>query len=125
MTMNINTININLTSVTSDEPETNVPCNGCSLCCQLFSPYLTPEEVSSGKYPISLVNPKPEQLEKNPELGPIVVMFKNKNGGCSMWKDGQCTIYEDRPKACRQFDCRTVDHPKMKEVVKEKFGINK
>ena len=63
-------------------------------------------------------------LWKDPTIGPIVTMFKNKTGGCSMFVDGACSIYEDRPQACRQFDCRKKHHPKTNHVAKEKFGIN-
>jgi Fe-S-cluster containining protein len=91
------TIDIKLTAVTSEEPEEKVPCGYCTLCCQVFAPFLTPDEVSSGKYPLSLVNG---------EYGPMVTLFRKPEGGCGMFVDGKCSIYEDRPKACRQFDCR-------------------
>lgn len=116
--------NVNLTSIVNDEPYSQVPCGSCTLCCQVLSPHLTPEEVSSGKYPISLVQPPQEMLWKDPTIGPIVTMFKNKTGGCSMFVDGACSIYEDRPKACRQFDCRKGHHLKTNHVAKEKFGID-
>jgi hypothetical protein len=45
--MKINIININLTSISSEEPEENVPCGSCTLCCEKLSPYLTPEEVTN------------------------------------------------------------------------------
>lgn len=115
-------ININLTSVASEEPISDVPCGDCSMCCQLLSPYLTPEEMTSGKYPISLVNPSEEQVMENPNVGPTITMFRNEKGGCSMFVDGKCSIYEDRPLACRQFDCRRGHHPKLVSVAKEKFG---
>lgn len=102
--MTYHTININLTAVTSDEPITDVPCNNCTLCCNL-SPFLTPEEIASGIYPISLIQPNVN------EPGPKVVMFKNSTGGCSMLIDNKCSIYEQRPIACRQFDCRKNHHP--------------
>lgn len=115
-------ININLTSVSTDEPISDVPCGECTMCCQLLAPYLTPEEVTSGKYPISLVNPSREQLLQNPNIGPTVTIYKNPTGGCSLFIDGKCSIYEHRPLACRQFDCRKGHHPKLTEVAKEKFG---
>lgn len=122
MTLKINTLNINLGSIESNDPFTEVPCGDCTLCCQLLSPYLTPEEISLGKYPISLVNPTDDQLKENPNIGPVVTMFKNKYGGCSMLIDGKCSIYNDRPIACRQFDCRTSNHPKLKDLIKKKFN---
>jgi Fe-S-cluster containining protein len=46
--------------------------------------------------------------------------------GCAMFsiKENKCTIYEDRPIACRQFDCRKGHHPKTNAVAKEKFGVD-
>jgi Fe-S-cluster containining protein len=115
----VHTLNINLTSITSDEPISDVPCGSCHACCLLLSPYLTPEEVASGKYPISLINPD------NPATGegPTVVMFKNEFGGCSQLIDGKCNIYNDRPIACKQYDCRKGHHAKTHHIAKEKFGI--
>ena len=107
--------NIILNSIVSNEPESDVPCGDCTLCCDLLAPFLTPEEVSSGKYPISLTQG---------EDGPVITMFKNKHGGCSMLIDNKCSIYHDRPHACRVYDCRKGHHPKTNIVAKEKFGID-
>jgi Fe-S-cluster containining protein len=109
--------NINLTAAMTDEVISEVPCGSCTLCCQKLSPYLTPEEIASGKYPISLVNPSQEQLNLNPNVGPLVVLYRKKEGGCGMFVDGKCSIYEDRPVACRQFDCRKGHHPSIPNMV--------
>lgn len=121
--MIINKINVNLTSVISEEPISDVPCGTCTLCCQVLSPYLTPEEVSSGKYPISLTQPTEDVLIVDPSVGPIITMFKASHGGCAMFIDNKCSIYEDRPIACRQFDCRKSHHPKTNAKAIEKFGM--
>jgi hypothetical protein len=55
-------ININLTSIGSDEPIEDVPCGTCTKCCEMLAPYLTPDELSSGLYPLSLTQPDPVQL---------------------------------------------------------------
>lgn len=115
---------VNLSSVVTDAPRADVPCGSCTLCCRLLSPHLTPEEISSGKYPISLVQPSEDMLRLDPDCGPVVTMFKNKHGGCSMFIDGACSIYEDRPMACRQFDCREGHHPKTDAIAREKFGAS-
>lgn len=116
-------ININLTSVGSDEPIEDVPCGNCTRCCELLSPYLTPKEVGSGLYPLSLVNPPAEMIKDNPELGPVVTLYQKKDGGCGMLIDGQCSIYDYRPLSCRQFDCRKGHHPKLNEHAKSKFNL--
>jgi Fe-S-cluster containining protein len=109
----IQTLSTTISAMISDEPISDVPCDTCTICCQLLSPFLTPEEIASGRYPISLIN--------GPE-GPVVALFRNTYGGCAMLKDNKCSIYEDRPIACRQFDCRKGHHPKTNVVAKEKFG---
>lgn len=123
MNYTIHKRNINITSIVSTEPESFVPCGSCNACCKLLSPHLTPDEVSSGKYPISLIQSTPEMIMRDPTIGPVVTMFKNKDGGCSMFIDNKCSIYEDRPRACRIFDCRKGHHPKTNEIAHEKFGI--
>ena len=109
--------NINITSIRTDEVISDVPCGTCALCCEKLSPYLTPEEITSGKYPISLVNPSQEQLNLNPNVGPVVVLYRKKEGGCGMFVDGKCSIYEDRPLSCRQFDCRKGHHPSIPNMI--------
>lgn len=117
-------ININLTSVDSPDPISDVPCGTCTKCCEVLTPFLTPEEVSSGLYPLSLIQPDKNILQENPNVGPLVAMFKKSpTGGCSMFIDGKCSIYDIRPKSCRQFDCRKHFHPATIAVAKEKFGI--
>lgn len=106
-------ININLTSSVSDAPIADVPCNGCIRCCELLTPFLTPEELSSGLYPISLIQPSEDAVLATPDIGPLISLYRKPDGGCSMLVDGQCTIYDIRPKACRQFDCRKGHHPKI------------
>lgn len=112
-------ININLTACNTDEEESNVPCGHCSECCKLLVPFLTPEEIASGLFPLSLIQPSDEQLLANPTIGPIVSLYRKKEGGCGMFVDGKCSIYEYRPKACRQFDCRKGHHTKIPNMVKE------
>ena len=118
--MKYNIININLTSIISNEPHENVPCGSCTLCCEKLSPHLTPEEVDSGLYPLSLIQPTEEQIISNPEVGPIVSLYRKKEGGCGMFVDGKCTIYEYRPNACRQFDCRKTHHPNIPNMINRK-----
>lgn len=113
-------ININLTSIGSDEPLENVPCGTCTLCCEKLSPFLTPEEVASGLYPLSLLQPDEEQIRYNPNVGPIVVLYRKKEGGCGMFIDGKCSIYDYRPKSCRQFDCRKGHHPTIPNMIDKK-----
>lgn len=114
--VNFDIININLTAISTDNPIEVVPCGSCTLCCEKLAPYLTPEEVASGLYPLSLIQPSEKQLESNPNIGPIVTLYRKKEGGCGMLIDGKCSIYHYRPKACRQFDCRKGHHPDIPDM---------
>ena len=98
-------------------PISDVPCNDCTYCCQKLSPFLTPDEINTGDYPISLVQPtEQEQTELN--IGPKVTLFMNKDHGCSMLINNKCSIYDHRPLACKQFDCRKNHHPLIPNMVK-------
>lgn len=110
-------ININLTSVSTNDPLEDVPCGSCAMCCEKLTPFLLPEEVASGLYPLSLITPTKEQLQTNPEIGPIVTLYRKKEGGCGMFVDGKCSIYEHRPRSCRQFDCRKGHHPSIPNMI--------
>lgn len=117
--INFKIININLTSVSSDELIADVPCGTCTFCCEKLSPYLLPDEVASGLYPLSLIEPTQDQRLANPDVGPTVVLYRKKEGGCGMFVNGKCSIYDYRPKACRQFDCRKGHHPAIPDMTKE------
>jgi len=115
-----NIVKINLTSISNTEVIEDVPCGDCTTCCELLAPYLTPEEISSGKYPLSLTQPTVDDRLQNKDCGPIITLYKNPTtGGCGMLIDKRCSIYEYRPIACRQFDCRKGHHPKIPNMVKE------
>ena len=83
---------------------------------------LTPDEISSGIYPLSFAQPTVDQKLANPESGVVITLFRRADGGCAMLVDGECSIYETRPQACRQFDCRKGHHPKLVALANEKFG---
>jgi len=97
-------------------PQSNVECGTCHQCCIKLSPNLTPEEFESGKYVYTLLT------TPNQNLPQIAVPKTSK--GCFYFDGEVCTIYNDRPVACRQFDCRENHYPAFKELVKEKFNID-
>lgn len=117
MNVYYNIINVNLTTITADEPISDVPCGDCTLCCQKLAPYLTPDEISSGLYPLGLVQPSEQELINNPDIGPTAILFRSPTGGCSMLINNKCSIYETRPLACRQFDCRKNHHPSIPNMI--------
>ena len=116
MANNYQIININLTSITSDEVIENVPCGSCTTCCEKLAPHLSVSEIQSGLYPLSLVNPDSSHLRENPNTGPIVTLYRKKDGGCGMFIDNKCSIYDIRPIACRQFDCRKGHYPGIPDL---------
>jgi uncharacterized protein len=80
----------------------DVPCGECIACCRasLFI-HIRPEESDTLKHiPKPLLFPAPG-LPK----GHVLLGFHQK-GECPMLKDNKCSIYEHRPRTCRDFDCR-------------------
>jgi len=119
---NFKNLPVVITSFSSNEPSSDVPCGTCTRCCELLAPMLTTEEISSGLYPLSFTNPTPDQREINPAAGIVITLYRRLEGGCGMFVDGQCSIYDRRPQACRQFDCRKGHHPSLVDHAQEKFG---
>jgi Fe-S-cluster containining protein len=68
-----------------------------TACCTSFSVVLTPEEAASNKYLWDLAFPYRLLVD---EAGTCVYLDRNTR---------RCTIWNDRPSACRTFDCRTDD----------------
>ena len=72
-------------------------CVGChSMCCALNT-VVYADEVKTGKY---LTDPHPRPLTRGEHL-----LQKGADGMCIYWNKG-CSIYADRPRSCREFDCR-------------------
>lgn len=100
-----------------DAGQVKVPCNGCTACCRSphMPPELTEEEIT--KYP---------DAELNEEFGKWSLPRKE-DGSCVKLIDNKCSIYGDRPKVCRVFDCRVYvaagllpgDDPILAEALNE------
>jgi Fe-S-cluster containining protein len=101
---------------------TDVPCGTCTLCCKKMQIILFPnlgedpreyrtilEEDFSNTYPGKLFH----VLERTPE------------GNCYALGPNGCTIYEKRPRVCRNFDCgeeyRKRDRAQRRRDVKSKM----
>lgn len=106
--MKIKTFQFKGILVEYDVPLSDVPCGSCVDCCSNLSPYLTEEELMSGQYVYSFM--KVDGCDR-----PVVAIPKAEHGGCMYLINQKCSIYERRPKSCRQFDCRTPEtsHPKI------------
>ncbi|CAB4124380.1 Putative zinc- or iron-chelating domain containing protein [uncultured Caudovirales phage] len=94
--------------IENDQPISDVPCGDCVKCCSGLSPYLTEAEFASGKYMYTFY--RVGDADK-----PVIAIPRAKDGACMYLVNSRCSIYEDRPYACRQFDCRNPEsgHPKI------------
>lgn len=82
----------------------DVPCGECTACCRssLFI-LIAPDERDT------LAHIAPELLFPAPGAAPgHVVMGFDRQGRCPMLSAAGCSIYEHRPRTCRNFDCRAV-----------------
>ena len=80
----------------------DVPCGDCRACCtsSKFVTVRPDEKVTLSRIPEKYLFRAPLQPGGN------LVMGYDENGHCPMFRENRCTIYHDRPAACRNFDCR-------------------
>jgi len=79
-----------------------VPCGTCTACCRssMFI-HIQPDETRTlERIPRALLFPAPGRPKGH------VVMGYDDQGHCPMLVDNKCSIYEDRPRTCRSYDCR-------------------
>jgi len=86
----------------AEEQPSEVPCGECNACCRTSHfIHVRPEERRArARIPRALLFPAPGLPPGN------LVMGYDEAGRCPMLVDGRCTIYADRPIACRTYDCR-------------------
>ncbi len=82
--------------------ESDVACGSCKACCQSSQFVLiSPDEVKAlARIPKSLLSPAPGS-----PAGYMVLGY-DQSGACPMLTDTGCSIYADRPRTCRTYDCR-------------------
>ena len=84
------------------ERGSEVPCDGCTACCTASQfIHIGPDETETlARIPKALLFPAP--------LMPAgrVVLGHDERGHCPMLVAGRCSIYADRPRTCRTYDCR-------------------
>jgi hypothetical protein len=82
----------------------DVPCGGCTGCCTSSQfIHIEPDETDTlARIPAELLFPAPRLPAGNVLLG------YDHNGHCPMLVDGACSIYEQRPRTCRTYDCRVL-----------------
>jgi Fe-S-cluster containining protein len=84
------------------ERGSDVPCGGCTACCTASQfIHIGPDETETlARIPQALLFPAPLMPEGH------VVLGHDERGHCPMLVDGRCSIYADRPRTCRTYDCR-------------------
>jgi Fe-S-cluster containining protein len=80
----------------------DVPCGTCTACCKSsYFIHVGPDETQTlQRIPKALLFPAPGLPKGN------VLMGYDEKGRCPMLVNEQCSIYEHRPKTCRNYDCR-------------------
>jgi Fe-S-cluster containining protein len=82
--------------------DAEVPCGSCTACCRSFLfIHIKPDETRTlARVPKQLLFPAPGSPKGH------VLMGYNHKGECPMFVENRCSIYDDRPRTCRDFDCR-------------------
>jgi Fe-S-cluster containining protein len=79
----------------------DVPCGTCTACCRAsYFIHIEPDEVETLRR-----IPKALQFDAPGRPGHVVLGY-DERGHCPMLVDDRCSIYEHRPRTCRQYDCR-------------------
>jgi Fe-S-cluster containining protein len=88
-------------AITSGETS-DVPCGTCTACCRSSQfVHIGPTETETlARIPSEILFPAPGLPAGNVLLG------YDADGNCPMLVDDACSIYEDRPRTCRVYDCR-------------------
>jgi hypothetical protein len=93
-----------MTSALARHGESDVPCDGCTACCEAAQfVHVEPDEVETlARIPAAVLVPAPHRPRGH------MVMGYDQDGRCPMLADGRCSIYEHRPRTCRTYDCRVL-----------------
>lgn len=84
------------------EQDADVPCGPCTACCRSAQfVHIEPDEHAAlARIPSELLFPAPRLPAGH------VLMGYDEDGRCPMLAAEGCSIYEDRPRTCRTYDCR-------------------
>jgi uncharacterized protein len=91
-----------VTSALRGDRSSDVPCAGCTACCTASQfIHVGPAETQA------LARIPPEFLFPAPGLPPgHVIIGYDDFGRCPLVGGAGCSIHDDRPHACRAYDCR-------------------
>lgn len=92
----------NMRAVLRDEQDADVPCGDCVGCCVSSYPIpLRPaDRVAQDQVPEQFLLQVPGQRS-----GHLLMGFRD-DGSCPFLSGRACSIYADRPRTCRDYDCR-------------------
>ncbi len=92
----------NMAAAIGGERDADVPCGTCTACCTSSQfIHISPDEVTTlRRIPKALLFAAPRFPS-----GHVVLGFTDR-GHCPMFVDNVCSIYDDRPRTCRTYDCR-------------------
>ncbi len=105
-----------------------VPCGACTACCTSSQfVHIGPDENDTLAHIPAEVRFRAPGLPK----GHFVLGY-DEHGQCPMLVDGDCSIYDHRPRTCRTYDCRIFavtgvepDQPEIAERVRDwQFDID-
>jgi hypothetical protein len=74
-----------------------VPCNGCTLCCQGDAIKLEEEDLALNF-----------QTEPHPYIPSTLMIAHKPNGDCVYLDEKGCSIHDHAPSLCRSADCRSI-----------------
>lgn len=89
---------------TVETGEARVPCDGCTVCCRTPSQWANLEPDEADRYEFTTAFPGDPATYR----GSTVALAKHEDGSCVYLVDDKCSIYADRPRACRSYDCRML-----------------
>lgn len=80
----------------------HVPCGECAACCiSSYFIHIGPEEHRAlAAVPADILFPAPGLPQGHTVLG------FDEHGQCPLFRAGECSIYAQRPRTCRLYDCR-------------------
>jgi len=86
----------------ADDSGADVPCGECTACCtSSYFIHIKPDETQTvAQIPGELLFAAPGLPKGN------VVLGYDEDGHCPMVREDGCSIYEQRPLTCRNYDCR-------------------
>lgn len=101
-------------------PDAVVECGPCRLCCKgRHLVVLVPEMGDDASlYKV--------QSAPGPRGRPVVALAMQPNGDCAHLVDGECEVYDHRPKVCRAYDCRAdyLNTPRAERRRRTKAGFS-